>query len=154
MAEWILPLTIWHWLALALVLFFIEMALGTFDLLMVAIGAVATALWAGFAPQELGGWEIQLVVFFIAALLLIVLGRTVFASMRTGGPGMAGLNKRMDRLEGAHGIVVREIAGGQGRVKIGDSEWLAESADGTPIPIEASVVVVGAKSTVVQVRPA
>lgn len=150
----LLPLTIWHWLALALILFLTEMALGTFDLLMVAVAAALTAAWTGFAPADLAGWQSQLLVFFGVAITLIILGRTVFAPMRTGGPGLPGLNKRMSRLEGARGQVVVGFVSGQGRVRIGDTEWLAESMDGTDIPEGTSIIVEGARSTMVRVRAA
>ena len=150
----LLPLTIWHWLAIALALFIIEMALGTFDLLMVAVAAGLTAAWTGFAPADLVGWQTQILVFFGVAVVLIVMGRTVFAPMRTGGPGLPGLNKRMSRMEGARGQVVGGFVNGQGRVRIGDTEWLAESIDGTDLAAGTSIVVEGARSTVVRVRPA
>ena len=150
----LLPLTIWHWLAVALVLFLVEMMLGTFDLLMVAIAAGLTAAWTALAPADLAGWEAQLLVFFGAAILLIITGRTVFAPMRTGGPGLPGLNKRMSRLVGGHGKVVSAFAGGQGRVRIGDTEWMAETVDGSDLAEGTNVIVEGARSTVVQVRAA
>lgn len=148
------PITIWHWLALAFALFAIEMALGTFDLLMVAIAAVVTTIWTAVAPAGMDGWEIQLLVFFGASVVLIALGRTVLSGMRTGGPGDPLLNKRMHRLIGARGEVVGDFSAGQGKVKIGDTEWLAESAEARNLAEGTLVVVEGAKSTMVVVRPA
>lgn len=147
------PPTLWHWLVLALVLFAIEMMAGTFDLLMTAIAAAITAAWATFVPGDLGAWQAQLIVFFSASIVLIVLGRTVFSGLRTGGPGDPVLNKRMERLMGARALVVTDFSQGQGRVKIGDTEWQAESETGSDIPAGTTVTVEGAKSTIVLVRP-
>ncbi|MEL6664248.1 MAG: hypothetical protein AAFR33_14725, partial [Pseudomonadota bacterium] len=87
LVEFLWPVTIWHWLAVAAILFGIEMMLGTFDLLLIAIAALVAAAWTAFAPGGLGAWEMQLFVFFVTSVVLIVLGRTVFNGLRTGGPG-------------------------------------------------------------------
>lgn len=152
--DFLWPLTLWHWLAIAAILFAIEMMLGTFDLLMVALAALISAAWAAFAPSGIGGWEAQLLVFFVASILLITLGRTVLSGLRTGGPGDPVLNRRMERLVGARGTVVTAFSSGQGRVKIGDTEWLAESLTGTDLIAGTSIVVEGSRSTMVLVRAA
>ncbi len=153
LADQLFPLTLWHWLALALVLFVIEMMLGTFDLLMLAIASAATAAWAAFGPPGMTGWGAQIIVFFIAAIVLITLGRTVMSGLRTGGPGEPLLNRRMHRLVGARGQVVGDFIAGAGRVRIGDTEWLAEAAGPFDLKAGMSVVVEGARSTIVLVRP-
>lgn len=152
-ADLLWPPTIWHWLVLALILFAIEMMAGTFDLLMIAIASAVTAAWAAFMPGALGEWQPQLLVFFGASIALIILGRTVFSQFRTGGPGDPVLNNRMARLMGSRGLAVTDITEGQGRVKIGDTEWSAESQPGTTIPAGTTVTVEGAKSTTVMVKP-
>lgn len=146
-------LSLWHWLALALILFVIEMSLGTFDLLMLAIAAAATAAWAAFGPPGMTGGGAQIIVFFIAAVVLITLGRTVLSGLRTGGPGEPLLNRRMHRLVGARGQVVGDFVAGSGRVKIGDTEWLAEAAGPFELKAGMPVVVDGARSTIVLVKP-
>ncbi|MEO0786393.1 MAG: NfeD family protein [Pseudomonadota bacterium] len=153
LVEFLWPVTIWHWLAVAAILFGIEMMLGTFDLLLIAIAALVAAAWTAFAPGGLGAWEMQLFVFFVTSVVLIVLGRTVFNGLRTGGPGEPTLNKRMERMLGARGTAVGGFSAGRGRVKIGDTEWAAESADGSDIDAGAAIEVDGARSTVVIVRP-
>ena len=39
------------------------------------------------------------------------------------------MNKRADRLVGETVVVTQAIEGGTGKVKLGDSEWLARGAD-------------------------
>ncbi|MEO0465176.1 MAG: NfeD family protein [Pseudomonadota bacterium] len=152
--DFIWPFTIWHWIILALFLFAIEMALGTFDLLMIGIAALVAAMWTAFAPEALSEWEIQLGVFSAAAVGLIILGRTLFSQIRIGGPGEPKLNRRMARMIGARGVVVSAFQSGAGRVRIGDSEWMAESVGGVDLPDGTQIVVDGSKSTVVLVKAA
>lgn len=154
MLELFSELTVWHWFAFALVLFGIEMMTGTFDLLMIAIAAFVTGIFAHFAPAGLSGWESQLVVFGLASIALIVLGRTVFAGMRKVVDEHPTLNKRMNSLIGKRGMVTSNFEAGQGRVKIGDTEWMAESIDGTNLEDGSTIVVEEAESTMVRVRAA
>ena len=152
MTEFLADLNIWHWFALGLILFGIEMMTGTFDLLMISIAAFATGIFEHFAPGSMAGWDTQLIVFGIASVALIVLGRTVFAGMRGSDDEHPTLNKRMNSLIGKRGIVTSDFSAGQGRVKIGDTEWLAESVDGTDLQDGVTIVVEDADSTIVRVR--
>lgn len=145
-------LNVWHWLAIALILFGIEMMTGTFDLLMISIAAFVTAIYAFFAPGDLGAWQGQLLVFSIASVVLIVLGRTLFAKARDDVPEHPTLNKRMSGLIGQKGKAIGDFVSGEGRVKIGDTDWGAEAADGEVIKAGDSVRVDSAKSTTAIVR--
>lgn len=147
-------LTVWHWLALGLILFGIEMMTGTFDLLMVSIAAWMTAAFAFFAPDTLATWQGQLIVFGLASVVLIVLGRTVFAGMRSVVNEHPTLNKRMSSLVGQRGTATNDFAAGAGQVKIGDTVWAAEAVDGDTIRSGDAIVVEGARSTTAIVRRA
>lgn len=135
-------LTWWHWLALALLLFGLEMITGTFDLLMISIAAVLTALFAGFAPESLAGWQGQLVVFAAASAVLFVGGRMFFASARRQGEEHPTLNKRMVGLVGQRGAATRDFAGGAGQVKIGDTVWGAQAAEGEGAILAGDTIIV------------
>ena len=154
MTEILSQLSIWHWFAFGLVLFGIEMMTGTFDLLMISIAAFATGIFTYFAPAGLGGWETQMIIFGIASIALIIFGRTVLSGMRSVVDEHPTLNKRMNSLIGKRGMVTSDFEAGQGRVKIGDTEWLAESVDGSNFEDGAAIVVEDAESTMVRVRPA
>lgn len=125
------PPTAWHWLAFGLILLSIEMLLGTYDLLWVAIAAAVTSLFEAIAPSSMTGWPISLGVFATATVILFVLGRTVFRSMRENVEEHPMLNKRMAATVGARVTVVDAFKSGLGRVKLGDTEWSAESVDGS-----------------------
>ncbi len=122
-------LTWWHWMALALVLFGIEMMTGTFDLLMVSIAAVFAGLFAALAPEGMTGWQAQMAVFAVAAVGMVATGRVVFAGRRKSPASHPALNDRMAQLIGQRGEAVRDFHAGQGQVRIGDTVWGAEAAD-------------------------
>lgn len=148
------PLTAWHWLALALILISIEMAVGTFDLLWVSIAAGVTAIFAAIAPAGLDGWQGQLIFFAIAATGLLVLGRTVFAGMRKLAGDHPTLNRRMRRTVGQRGLVVAGFSGGMGRVRLGDTEWSAETLDGSNPEEGVAIIVEDTAGNVLKIRPA
>ena len=136
-------LTVWHWLALGLLLFGIEMMTGTFDLLMISIAAWTTAVFAWLAPDSLTNWQGQVLFFGAASVALFVLGRTVLSGMRKTTPEHPTLNKRMDSLVGQRGVAASDFSiAGQGRVKIGDTVWGAETVDGSEVIHNGDVVVV------------
>jgi len=136
-------LTVWHWLALGLMLFGIEMMTGTFDLLMISIAAWFTAAFAWLAPDSLATWQGQVLFFGAASVALFIVGRTVLSRMRKTTPEHPTLNKRMDSLVGQRGVAASDFGtAGQGRVKIGDTVWGAEIVDGSEIIHNGDVIVV------------
>ncbi|MEL6474120.1 MAG: NfeD family protein [Pseudomonadota bacterium] len=145
-------LSMWHWLAIGLIMLGIEAALGTFDLLWIAIAAGLTAMFTALAPELASGWQAQFMFFAVASVLLIVLGRTVFAGMRKMTEEHPTLNKRMDSLVGRRGIAATDFEAGLGRVKIGDTEWSAELAGDGVIRDGDGIVVEATAGNVVKVR--
>ena len=147
------PPTAWHWLTLALVLLAIETMLGTFDLLWVSIAAGATALFSAFAIIGSNSWQGQFLFFAAAAVGLVVLGRTVFADMRKKDAEHPTLNRLMSRTIGQRATVIAAFANGQGRVRLGDTEWPAEKTDGSNPGEGASVLVDGTEGNGLKVTP-
>lgn len=149
-------LTVWHWVALGLILFGIEMMTGTFDLLMIAIAAWSTSLFTFFGPSSMTDWQGQVLFFGAASVALFVLGRTVLSGMRKSTPEHPTLNKRMESLVGLRGVATSDFTvAGQGRVKIGDTEWGAESVEGSaPVVSGDPIVVEGARMNTALVRKA
>ncbi len=147
-------LTVWHWLALGLMLFGIEMMTGTFDLLMISIAAWITAVFAWLAPDSLATWQGQVLFFGAASAALFVVGRTVLSGMRKTTPEHPTLNRRMDSLVGQHGVATSDFTNsGQGRVKIGDTVWGAETVDGSEVIHDGDgIVVEGARMNTALVR--
>lgn len=135
------PPTAWHWLALGLFLISIEMLLGTFDLLWIALASALTSAFAAFAPAEMAAWQGQLIFFAIASIGLFILGRTVGRRMRENVEEHPTLNKRMAGTLGKRATVATDFSGGLGRVKLGDTVWSAETVDGSD-PITGTAVII------------
>lgn len=146
--------TVWHWLGIGIVLLTLEVAVGTFDLLWVSIGAFATALFALIVPEPLGGWQGQLTFFGVMALAFVVSGRTLFKGLRNRASTHPNLNDRVAKLIGEHGEAATDFDDGRGKVKIGDSVWLAQQTGHATIVEGDKVVVAGADGTTLKVKPA
>jgi inner membrane protein len=147
-------LTVWHWLGIGIVLLTLEVAVGTFDLLWIALGAFATALFALIIPEPLGGWQGQLTFFGVIAIAFVISGRTLFKGLRNRATTHPNLNDRLAKMVGERGEAATNFDGGRGKVKIGDSVWLAQQTDGATIVAGDRVVVAGADGTTLKVKPA
>lgn len=147
-------LTVWHWVALGLVLLGIEMLTGTFDFLMIAIAAWAAAAFDWLVPEEIADWKGQLIFFGVAATVMVVFGRTFLAGLRGRADEHPTLNKRMASLVGQRGVATQDFSSaGQGRVKIGDTVWGAETVDGSEVIRNGDAVIVeGARMNTALVR--
>lgn len=113
------------WLAVGLLLAIGEMGIPGVFLIWLAGAALVTGL-ATFA-LPLAGSE-QVVLFAILAFGSVMAGREWIRRhpVESADPQ---LNDRGGRMTGQTVIVTEEIAGGEGRVRHGDSEWLAKGPD-------------------------
>ncbi|RYG34130.1 MAG: NfeD family protein [Burkholderiales bacterium] len=145
-------LTVWHWVGLGIVLMTIEVAVGTFDLLWVSVGAFLTALYALIVPLPAGGWQGQMVFFGIVALAFVISGRTLFKGLRTRTTTHPHLNDRLASMVGQHGEAATNFDQNQGKVRVGDTVWLAQQSDTTTIVEGDQIVVTGAEAGVLKVR--
>lgn len=143
-------LTVWHWVGLGIALMAIEVVVGTFDLLWVSLGAFLTALFALLIPLPMGGWEGQLTFFGFVALAFVVSGRTIFKGLRMRSSSHPNLNDRLANMVGQQGQATTAFAAGRGKVKVGDTVWLAQ-AEGA-INVGDGVTVTGSEQGVLKVR--
>jgi hypothetical protein len=114
--------------------------------------------WAGIALALLGIWHIARSEpggwWYLAAgaamLVADVLIDLVWAHpsvLRTDQPD---LNRRPDQLVGRVLVVEDAIEGGRGKVRVGDTLWIAEGPD---LPVGTQVRVTAAQGTVLRVEP-
>lgn len=150
--EFLTGLSVWHWLVLGIVLMAIEVAVGTFDLLWVGIGAFLTALFALLVPLPAGGWAGQLTFFGVIALAFVVSGRTVFRGLRNRAVSHPNLNDRLAGMVGQHGRSLSAFEDGAGKVRLGDTVWLAEAEGAAAIAADQAVIVTGARQGRLSVR--
>ncbi len=115
----------WHWLALGLVLLLVELVTGTTYLLWPAVAAWVTGLAAMIVPMP---FTVQLIIFAVSVVLLLLFARPLVRNRLLAGPE-SDLNEPGRQLTGARGVAVAAFAQGEGRVKLGDTEWRAESDD-------------------------
>ena len=145
-------LTIWHWVGLAIVLLAVEVAVGTFDLLWIAAGAFLTAVFVLVAPAPVNGWQGQLTFFGIAAIAFVISGRTLFRGMRTRTTSHPNLNDRLTGMMGQRGEAATNFDQGRGKVKVGDTVWLASQSDEAVILEGDAIVVTGSEQGLLKVR--
>jgi inner membrane protein len=145
-------LTVWHWAGIGIVLLTLEVAVGTFDLLWVSMAAFLTALFAWIIPAPVGAWQGQLIFFAMVAVGFLVAGRTWFKGLRRAPTSHPNLNDRLASMVGRHGEAATSFEGGEGKVRVGDSVWLAQQVDETVIVEGDQVVVAGAEGTTLKVR--
>lgn len=118
----------WAWLALGLVLAVAEMVIPGVFLIWLSGAAIATGLLSWVLPVGLAA---QIVIFAALAVLAVFTGRHYLRA----NPVVAAdplMNDRGARLVGETVIVTHAIDGGSGRVRQGDSEWLAKGPDAEP----------------------
>ncbi len=116
------------WLAIGLVLAAAEMAVPGVFLIWMAGAALITGFVTWAFPI---GVPLQIVLFAVLAIVAVFTGRRYLREhpVEAADPMM---NRRGDRVVGETVVVTQAIEGGSGKVKLGDSEWLARGADAAP----------------------
>jgi inner membrane protein len=119
----------WLWLAIGLLLAIAEIAIPGVFLIWMAGAALVTGVIAWIDPEL--GLPALTVVFSVLAIAAVYLGRRYLLAnpVISADPLM---NDRGARLIGENVVVTSAIEGGSGKVKQGDSEWLAKGPDAEP----------------------
>ena len=125
----------WGWAILAATLAYGELHSPGIYLIWIAFGAALTAAAVAIWPPL--STSFQLVVFALACLLSCFSGYFVYCRLNLSSE--IPLNRRNRLMIGCHGTVAVPLVNGQGKVRLGDSVWLAEGPDlpeGTPIVVK------------------
>jgi inner membrane protein len=118
--------THWHWFVLAIILVTIEVvAPGSFFLWM-GVGAAVTGLAMLLAPDLAFPW--QLLIFCLAALAGLLIGRHFFRKTSETEENF-GLNERGQQMVGKTYVAAENFVGSRGKIKVGDSLWIASGFD-------------------------
>ena len=127
----------WIWIMIGLILATLEMLVPGVYLIWLAIAAIIT----GLLTFGLGvGFPMQ-VILFVSLSLIAAYSAKRFLRDQPIESSDPLLNQRGSQLIGQTAIVTQAFAGGTGRVKHGDSEWLARGPDleeGTRVRITGS----------------
>lgn len=136
----------WVWWILAAALMGLEIfAPGAF-MIWIGLAAALTGAFAWVFPSF--GMEIQLLFFAIFSVILAVAGRRYVRGKEkpTDHPH---LNIRGAQYIGRDLVVTKDIVNGKGKVRVGDTEWLAAGPDAKA---GETVKVTGVKGTTLEVK--
>lgn len=137
----------WWWMILALVLGIAEIVIPGVFLIWIGAAALVTGLLSllfGLPPSA------EFVIFAISAIGAIWIGRRWLMRHPIESTDPL-LNDRAARLIGRQVVVSQSIIGGEGKVKVGDSEWLASGPD---MPEGSRVTITGANGARLTVEAA
>jgi membrane protein implicated in regulation of membrane protease activity len=127
----------WAWVVLAGVLALAELHVPGSYLVWIALGAAVTsAVHAAFGASLEG----QLLTFAGASALSCSVGYFVYRRISPRRHGETPLNERNLAMIGARGTVCENFRNGSGKVRLGDSVWLAagpDFAEGAPVVVSA-----------------
>ena len=127
------------WLILAALLAIAELLAPGIFLVFIAAGAAVTGVVTLLVPGF--GLAFEVFVFAAASAAAVAVGRRWYRRNPVPSEDPL-LNDRVARLIGQVVTVVEPIASGQGRVKVGDGEWLASGPDA---PAGAKVRIIGGR---------
>jgi membrane protein implicated in regulation of membrane protease activity len=117
--QWVTQLGPWSWVLLGLILLALEIIVPGNIFVWFGVAGILTGLLA-FVTDF--GWQGDLIVFVLLALVLVIVGRRVFA--RSAQPGERPfLNDRAHQLVGNAYVLSAPIVDGRGSVHIDDTTW-------------------------------
>lgn len=136
----------WVWVAIGLALAALELLVPGVFLIWLSVAAVITGILAFVLDLGVG----VSVVNFVFLSLITVYSAKRFLRERPIESSDPLMNNRGGRLVGEQVVVVRAIEGGEGRVKVGDSEWIARGPDSA---VGTRMRVVATKGPILNVEP-
>jgi len=136
----------WVWLTLGLVLAGLEMLVPGVYLIWLAVAAIITGVLTLTLDLSL---PVQ-VIDFVFLSLIIAFSAKRFLRDRPIESSDPLMNRRGARLIGETALVVQAIEHGSGRVKLGDSEWIAR---GPSVAAGERVRISGSEGAILLVEP-
>ncbi|MBB4302895.1 hypothetical protein GGD81_001933 [Rhodobium orientis] len=139
----------WNWWVLGLVLLAVEILIpGTF-FLWFGVSAIVVGTISLFITW---GWQAQVIVFMVLAVVALVASRMLLRRTREPEPAETTfLNRRGARLIGRTFTLTEPIVEGSGRLKIDDSVWRVSGPD---LAAGTRVTIVDADGALLRVGPA
>ncbi|MBC6402037.1 MAG: NfeD family protein [Hyphomonadaceae bacterium] len=114
------------WVILGVVLLILEVITGTTYILWPAFSALFVGIVVFFLPLSL---QMQFLLFFILSTSLMWIGHKYIRPRMKGGEP-SDLNDRARSMVGRRVRAVADFDAGQGRVRVGDTQWRAAMRDG------------------------
>lgn len=144
----IIELGAWRWLALAAILFAVEMATGTAYLIWLSAAAAVTAALVALPGETT--FAVELAAFGVFSIASTVFGRKFFKPVAIASD-QPEINDPLQRHLGARVVAVGDFSGGEGRVSLGDTQWTAQTLDGTSPKNGVGLKVIRVHGTTLQV---
>jgi membrane protein implicated in regulation of membrane protease activity len=138
----------WSWLILGFVLLACELVLPGNVFIWLGAAAIITAVVRFVVPLD---WPHQFGVFGILGLLAVLFWLRVIRPRGGDASDRPLLNRRAERHVGEELVLAEPIAGGIGRVPIGDTIWRVAGPD---LPAGHKVRVIGHDGAVLKVEAA
>ena len=133
----------WIWIIAGLILLGLELLAPGVFLVWFGIAALITGVFAFLTDF---GWQVDVIVFVVLAVIAVVIGRRYFSG--SGQSEQPLLNQRAVRHVGTTHVLADPIVDGQGRIRIDDTNWRIEGPD---LPSGARVRVTAANGAVLTV---
>ena len=126
---------VWIWLAIGVTLFILEIIAPGYFLIFPAVGAIAVGVADLIGLHLIEG---QLALFAAVSAILFAVAVQRYRDM------LSNRNQPIvnlpDRLVGSQGTVEDPLTAGRGKIRLGDSVWLARGPDldkGRPVRVSA-----------------
>lgn len=144
--EFIAANAVWSWIIAGIVMLGLELILPGGFLLWMGVAGILTGLLTLVLPL---GWPVQWLIFGIFSLVSIILWLRLprNAAKASDRPY---LNRRADSYIGHEAVLEQPIAGGFGRLALGDTVWRIAGPD---LPSGRRIRIVGAQGAVLLVEP-
>lgn len=143
-----MALEAWHWWTLGGALVVLEAVAPGFVLIWLGLAALLTGSLVWLAPGLAWPWQ---VTAFSLATVALVAGWLAWRRRHPPVTDEATLNRRAESYVGELVTLVEPIVDGRGKVRVGDTVWLARGPD---LPAGRRVRVVAARGTQLEVEPA
>lgn len=137
----------WVWIGIGLVLAALEMLVPGVYLIWLAVAAIITGVLT-FGLDL--GLPSQVIIFVSLSLIAAFSAKRLLREQPILSSDPL-LNRRGSRLVGESAVVTQAFDGGTGRVRHGDSEWLARGPD---VDIGTRVRITGSDGAILVVEPA
>ncbi|PHS27782.1 MAG: hypothetical protein COA84_03190 [Robiginitomaculum sp.] len=147
----LMHMSAWHWLIFAAGLLVLELLTGgTTYVLWPSAAAFLIALGHFVLPMT---WQVEWSLFAALTLLLTFVGSAYLKPLLNKGDEN-NLNDRAARLIGQNAQIAGDFTNGAGRVRLGDTQWQATSADGDNLKAGVKVVIKSVNGVTLTVAPA
>ncbi|KKB76951.1 hypothetical protein VW35_16270 [Devosia soli] len=136
----------WAWVIAGLVLLALELVVPGGFLLWLGVAGIVTGLIVLVEPIS---WPLQWLIFGVIALVAIFAWTRWMKSRPASGTDNPYLNRRADRFIGQEAVLEQPIAGGFGRLALGDTVWRIAGPD---LPAGHRVRITGSDGAVLRVE--